>query len=56
MVEFLKTQFLRPEDSLDVAENWPRFTLSPSGDFTRVAPAAGDAEPQPVPRAAASAD
>ena len=45
MVDFLKTQFTRPEDSLDTPENWPRFALSASGDFSRVAAAT---EPEPI--------
>ncbi len=36
MVDFLKTQFTRPEDSLDVPENWPRFALAPDGSLPRV--------------------
>jgi hypothetical protein len=35
MADFLKTQFARPEDSLDTEENWPRFTLTADGSFVR---------------------
>jgi lipase maturation factor len=45
MVDFLKTQFARPEESLDTAENWPRFGLSASGTFVRVSTAT---DPEPV--------
>jgi hypothetical protein len=35
MVDFLKTQFARPQDSLDVAESWPSFVLAPDGSLVR---------------------
>ncbi len=38
MVDFLKTQFARPEDSLDVAEDWPRFAFTPDGSMVRETP------------------
>ena len=47
MVDFLKTQFTRPEDSLDTPENWPRFAVSESGEFSRVQ-AATAPEPSPI--------
>jgi len=33
MADFLKTQFTRPEDSLDAAENWTRFAFAADGSL-----------------------
>jgi hypothetical protein len=47
MVEFLKTQFKTEEDVLDVAENWPRFAMTPSGEVVRL-PFPGEAREPPA--------
>lgn len=36
MIEFLKTQFLAPEDWLDVPERWPRFEVTSNLEVRRV--------------------
>lgn len=37
MTNFLKTQFRRPEDSLDVAENWTQYAFSDDGSLKPIA-------------------
>ncbi|HEY2511935.1 MAG TPA: lipase maturation factor family protein [Polyangiaceae bacterium] len=36
MADFLKTQFRRPEDSLDVAENWTQYAFNADGSLKPV--------------------
>ena len=43
MADFLKTQFTRPEDSLDAAEDWTRFVFAADGSLVPAPAAHGGA-------------